>query len=424
MEYYRPLFKSSVDYSNESIVEKNIFRNQEHKSLYFKNKQNRENLIPESSLEKPDVFNFQDEQQVPLPDAYQRFVGREVALPLQDLRFFEGLLEKYGFGEKGEDQERREFGEEEFFSAAHDMQSYAMKIREEEENESNYSVTENIADTNDKEREELLIKVDKLRPSSARMQVLSHLFLHQPFFKSQYMQIHAQKMEYALPGMSIGLDGATVQSSASRDEYFTNVLFSMSMSMIAATSNFEPEDVAALGFVIGAQEHGYYLPQKFRVNQFAVVGVGTFNEALKEVVDEAVDTGDNVNAALRREFLDRDGVGFQLMRTHIHHFVHRAEPAMEGKTLDEKRAILAEEDYLIGACPAILKVESLDGTARKRPIAYEFAAAIVDRMPKRLLQRDHAKYPPALEANGDMMLFTDDIDWAGEDQEWSLKKSL
>lgn len=347
-----------------------------------------------SKPEKPDIKELKEisvaseEPKVALPERYQRYLGKERFVPRADLEFFDTLLDRYGLADKtGEGQTSRKFGVDEFFAAAAEVQHYAVELRERimpEWNEPLDSLSE-AAGLN-RQLLDAYAKMDMAHPANMRISDLSRIFLHHPKVKTAYMKIHEEKMTHAMPSFARELTELDTTGIKNRHEYFTRVQSLMGRNMREASSSlFTPEQIDTLGYLIGFEEASYSIPKSCRLAQFTNVGVGTFKRFLEKVVDEAVEEGEDIQSKIRREFLERDGVGHSAMRTHITDFVHKIEPDMYKTTLDDTREAIANGNFNKGVCPAIMKTESHTEPGEQRPIVYEYASIIVNNMPKHLL---------------------------------------
>lgn len=320
------------------------------------------------------------DSKVALPAKYRNLVTDDVKeIRAGDLTFFEGLLDKYGIAEARErgGKTKTEFGEAEFFIAASDIAEYALALRA--RTMPHWNKGQNSA----------LGPTEIFHPTSMRLEDLCTLFFHQRRIKSAYMQVQHRKMELALSDfMSSMADYRQALSKlSSRNDYFTFAKNLMSESMEKASHNFTPAQVDTLGILLGFYERGILLTEQHeRRSIFSNIGNGTFIEFLEDIVNDAVHNGQNMQSAVRRELLESDGTGFTLMRTHLKNFGRRKRLFKSFHSVEKARAKLSSDTYTKGACPAILKTDSLDGSGTRRPIVYEYASFIVDNIPEHLVK--------------------------------------
>ncbi len=325
-------------------------------------------FLPRPDTSLVDSLRVDEPALMTVPEGYQKYFGKreqEKKLHVADVKFFEGLLDKYGLseGSRNDDANSRKFGRVEFFSAAVDLKGYAMELRT-------------------KDTDHHLVDYNYYSSSGQRMRDLTTMFFHQPKIKKEYMQVHAEKMELALPDFIEGLSLPEMARSTTRANYFGKVDNLMGETLTSASQSFDDADVCNVGLLIGYNTRGLYQTEGSSRSYFAEMGYGTFLNFLREVVDETVYARADLPSAIRREFLERDGLGYNLMRMHLSDFIGN-EAAVAHRSLNGRRVMLQESDHNIGACPAILKTTSPEDQ-RQRPIAYEYAAAIVRRMPKAL----------------------------------------
>lgn len=349
-------------------------------------------VSPAAKAISTEIMEKLDYPRAKLSDKYKELLaGRKPELGKEDLAFFEGLLTTYGVSiEDYATDGKKTLEKDEFFSACADIETYGMQLRG--------RLMPNWEEEKDILQEELKNRprpevaedqdMDTLHPAQERLKDLSTLFLHHPSVKPAYMQVQTEKMVGAFPTVITGLESLKTNQTIGENEYFLMTQFLMNAGMTKAAKKVAPEKVSALGFVIGYQEDGMVLSEEKRKDKFATIGTSDFLLLLKKVTDETIKEGGDLQAAVRREFLKRDGVGFSSMRLHIREFSKHVRPKTKDKKLDAARDVFKGSKFTIGACPAIGKMESLDEPGNQRPIVYEYASAIIRNMPPHLLQPD------------------------------------
>jgi len=156
----------------------------------------------------------------------------------------------------------------------------------------------------------------------------------------------------------------------------------MHESMREVTSVLSDSQIDTIGFIMGYNEKGIFVHPDQRREEFAETGVETHINFLALTVEDALIHDKDVRESVRREYLDRDGIGFTLMRTHLGDGVERSIVALNAHDFDIGRARILEDEYAHGACPAILKTPSADDPTVQRPIAFEYAWVALEHMPK------------------------------------------
>lgn len=320
---------------------------------------------------------------VPLPERHLKYAKDIKDIHPDDLAFFDTLLEKYGLSSRHEETQVP-FDEDEFFGVAREMQEYAYILRADE-------IVPEIPESTlglsmaSKKMAELL---DRRRPSSKRMTKLSKLFLFQPRIRHEYNKVHAKKMVAAYPLIQTWMQDDQIQSSQDVDEYMLGTSAVLSAAMEKGTSQFSVLGIDAVGTILGFEQQGMLLTSDRRRSYFAHTGLSVFTSHLGAIIKEAVSSDQSVKDVIRREFLEKDGVVFQAMRTSLHDNFHRIEPEIVGMTQDERRRFFETNDFEGGACAALLKMPTdvvvpEDGE-RQRPISYEIALAIADSIPQHI----------------------------------------
>lgn len=303
---------------------------------------------------------------VKLSDKYREYVGGEKYMHKDDYDFFEDILQGYftpsergnGVEDKGEVAPSEE---EKFFEAVTQVKDYGLALEQEVEG-----------------------NLFKQIPRIGRFRSLVLLFLHHPKIRGPYMQVHAKKMGFALPDFSNELSVTDFNGSENREDYLKRAHTLMSDKMAIATEQFKPNDVVNLGGLIHFEQNDQFGDEESAVKNFAGKGVKTFVDILATVLDQAEVDHKDFSEAIKEEFLQRDGIAFQLMRIHLSDFVHKIMYPTDLKYKLIKR-LLKRRKYLSGTCPAILKAPTPSGGQTERPIAYEYAATIVNNIPQRLV---------------------------------------
>lgn len=320
----------------------------------------------------------QEEQNVSLPEKYKQYAGAK-EINVHDLAFFEELLGRYGLSGNGSkvEQEERLFGEREFMTACEEVKTYVMDLRDRvlPKGIPNEGSPESVAN------DELM--------GNRRIQELILLFLHHPKIRTEFINIHAQKMGFAFPEFRERLAGISDVDVSGRDAYMQEASDLMSWSMFHASFQFPRGQVDTLGMLMGYQLEGVLPVAADRRRVFSSVGVGSFTNVLGDVVGKAISEREDVHDAVRREFLTREGLAFILARTHIESFKQNAGKAIYNKTLHHNWESVKTADYEPGICPAIVKIPRHDGTMR--PIMYEYAESILSAMPERFLKEGEAE---------------------------------
>ncbi len=335
-----------------------------------------------------------------LPKEYKRYAPKFDTIHKDDLQFFKGLEGKYR-KDPSTSQEQDSHSEQDlFFAAATELLDHGLELRAEE---SKYR--------SDGDRFDM--RQEHYRQSNIRTTTLAALFIHHPLFRGTYRKIHAEKMERALPQVATALTDIPDDEIYSLDGYFENTQEILASALEETSYTFPQSQVNVIGNLAAFDNHGFIAHKSLTRTYFAATGIGTFRKFLQEVVTEAAETGEDIPAAVRHEFLDRDGVGFQLMRTHLHDFAEQHPIELEGKPLDEQRKTLETTVFTQGSCPAIHKMPGADGT--QRPIVYEYAATIVDKIPQRILDLyDNKKMPNFQDLDAPIEAIQ--VDWAGENE--------
>lgn len=228
-------------------------------------------------------------------------------------------------------------------------------------------------------------KAEPSRPSVRRVQNLAYRFLDLPGVKKVSIGIHAQILAAALPHFRRAI-GYSIPACNSLSEHFTEVTAFMANSLIISLDEQRLEQYLTLGMIMGYRTAGMRWPFDSALRHFAGQGVETFVEQLERVVRGAIEDRVDPFERVRAELLDKDGTVYRLMRISFDR-VNEAVEAIEGRSIEDARRILADKDYSTGACPALFPIDSVveAEAGAKRPIAYEYAIPILRHIPPRLL---------------------------------------
>ncbi|HVA97084.1 MAG TPA: hypothetical protein VND99_05510 [Candidatus Acidoferrales bacterium] len=321
-----------------------------------------------------------------IPDRYKAFLPNREHINRQDLEFLEGFFTRHGLNEKtnGDHSKRKEFGMQDYFTAAAELKEYSEQVRTRFSPELHLKLTQYVDLTGDRNMRQLLAMADLDKIVGRRIHDMVSIFHHHPKIRAQYLQVHAQKMITAFPDFVRALQDEQ-EEPRTRFAYFGRAQKHMSRSMKQAVSIYTPDQIDTVGYLMGYDEIGQYTTAAERRANFAALGIGTFFSGLRSIVDDAVATGKDVQQAVRDEFLNRDGVAFMLMRTYRYDFVTSGQKMINGHDVAHARAAVQAADFTKGSCPAILKMPPAPDGTRGRPIAYEYAHVIVENMPKALV---------------------------------------
>ena len=228
-------------------------------------------------------------------------------------------------------------------------------------------------------------KAEPTRPSVKRVQNLAYNFFESPGIRTTSLGIHVQKLQAALPHFRRVI-AYSLPPSDSLSEHFSEVTKLMASSLLLNLDKARLEQYLILGLIMGYRTTGMRWPFDSALRHFAGQGVETFVEQLERVVRGAIHDGADPQQRVTAELLDKDGTMYRLMRIAFDR-VNDAVADIEGRSIEEARRILAENDYSTGACPAIFPIDSVvdPQTRAKRPIAYEYAMTILRHTPPRLL---------------------------------------
>ena len=229
-------------------------------------------------------------------------------------------------------------------------------------------------------------KAEPTRPSVGRVQNLAYNFLDLPGVKKTSLGIHAQKLEAGLPHFCRVI-ADSILPSTNLSDHFSEVTTLMADSLVSSLDEARLEQYRKLGMIMGYRTAGMRWPVDAALRHFAGQGVETFVEQIERVMRGAI--GDRVDPSerVRAELLEKEGTIYRLMRISFDR-VNEAVKDIQGESIESARRILADRDYSTGACPALLPIDSVveAEASAKRPIAYEYAIAILRHIPPRLLQ--------------------------------------
>ena len=229
-------------------------------------------------------------------------------------------------------------------------------------------------------------KAEPSRPSVRRVQNLAYNFFDLPAVKKVSMGIHSQKLIAGFPYFLRAIASST-PSSRSLSLYFSDVTTLMADTLVSSLDKAKLDQYLKLGLTMGYRTAGMRWPVDPALRHFAGQGVGTFVEQLERVIRGAIADQVDPSERVRAELLDKDGTIHRLMRISFDR-VNDAVADIKGRSIEDARRILAENDYSTGACPGLSPVDSVVDaeSGAKRPIAFDYAMTIVRHIPPSVLQ--------------------------------------